>query len=80
MSNADYEVNYKSNAATVAASITDDSVSGVFKVSVTLQEAGDYDLTIKIHGLEVPTYLTQISLAEKPVTSVITSTFVGVDT
>lgn len=51
---------------------------GSFVASATLTKAGDYDLTLELNGLPVPTYIDKVTVPPAPSTSQIHSNFTGI--
>lgn len=58
---------------------TDDTDDGVYIVTVTLTKAGEYDLAIRLLGLDVPFDVETVTVEPKPLSVPQTSNFTGVN-
>jgi hypothetical protein len=61
----------------VEAQLTDDLHPGTYKVFMTLEQTGQYELKVEINDLLVPLHPSTITVTEKPISSAATSSFSG---
>jgi hypothetical protein len=50
---------------------------GTYKVSMTLEQTGQYELKVEINDLLVPLHPSTVTVTEKPISSAATSSFSG---